>query len=236
MKKLIFICIMAVVYTGFNSCSKDSSSDIVVYKVPAPIVARFIGLAFSNATFGVNSQLENAAMFTATGYSTFDSAFLIKKTDTTQAATYSYDMTYNFDRQTTPVSKTTFGYTASGHFTSASMISVDDPKGNWEITTLDQALLTLNGTGQDKGSQFAVTEEVPFNTTVSYTFQNVMMDKVSPFMAASGIVLVTVNGTGPLEVIFSYSGTLTFKGNRQADLVLAGTTFHLNLLTGAVSN
>jgi hypothetical protein len=236
MKKLILICIMAVLSAGFDSCSKDSSSDIVVYKVPAPIVARFIGLAFSNATFGVNSQLENAAMFTATGYSAFDSAFLFKKSDTTQAATFSYDMTYSFVRQTTPVSKTTLGYTASGHFVSTGMISQDAPKGNWELTTLDQALLTLNGTGQDKGAQFAATEEVPFNSTVSYIFQNVMMTKVAPFMAASGTVQVTVNGTGPLEVIFTYSGTLTFKGNREADLVLAGTTFHLNLVNGAVTN
>jgi hypothetical protein len=236
MKKLILICIMAVLSAGFDSCSKDSSSDIVVYKVPAPIVARFIGLAFSNATFGVNIQLENAAMFTSTGYSAFDSAFLIKKTDTTQAATYSYNVNYTFDRQTSPVSKTTLSYTASGHFTAAEMISQDSPKGNWEVTTLDQALLTLNGTGQDIGSQFAVTEKVPFNSTVSYTFQNVMMTKVAPFMAASGTVQVTINGTGPLEVMFSYSGTLTFKGNRQADLVLVGTTFHINLLTGAVSN
>jgi hypothetical protein len=237
MKKMILFCLAVVFVAGINSCGKDSSNtDVVIYKVPVDIAARYIALAFCNASAGINSHMENAAGFTARGSETFDSTFNVKVTDSNAVVRYNYNVVYNFIRQAANPPNTTMGYTSQGTFSSNAMISQDSPKGNWILTTLDQALLTMNGNGEDAGMQYAKLEKVNFGSKITYTLNNVMMSKVSPYMAASGTAQVSINGTGPLGVLFGYSGTITYNGNRQATLVLGGVTFHFSLSSGAITS
>jgi hypothetical protein len=236
MKKLILFCVAIVLSLGLNSCGKDSSNNdtITIYKVPADISIRYIALAFCNASAGINSHLEKAAAFTAQGFGNFDSTFLMKKLDSAAAVKYQYNVVYNFARLTTSPPRVNFDYTADGSFSSASIDSQDSQLGNWVVSTLDQPQLTLNGTGHDGGQEYALVEKVLFNSQITYTFNDVMMDKLT-YMAASGTAQISINGSGPGGILFGYSGTLTFNGNRQADLLLGTSTYHINLSSGSVS-
>jgi hypothetical protein len=44
-----------------------------------------------------------------------------------------------------------------------------------------------------------------------------------------------VDGIGPANIPFSYSGTITFTGNRNASMELGGENYTMSLLTGAMS-
>lgn len=237
MKKLILFCFAIVLSLGLNSCGKDSSSsdNIVVYKLPVDIAARYVAMAFCNASAGINLHLENAAAFTAQGIGSFDSTFTLKKLDSAAAVKYQYQVIYTLARLTTSPPKVTFDYTANGSFSSDAIQSQDEQSGNnWEFTTLDQSQLTVNGSGTDGGQQYALLEKVLFSSNIIYTFTNVMMDKLT-YMAASGTAQISIRGAGPGDVGFSYSGTLTFNGNRKAELILGGSTFSISLSTGSIT-
>jgi hypothetical protein len=142
---------------------------------------------------------------------------------------------YTLARLTTSPPEVTFDYTANGSFSSDAFQSQDEQLGNnWVFTTLDQSQLTLNGAGTDGGQQYALLEKVLFSSNIIYTFKNVMIDKLT-YMVASGTAPITINGSGPGGVAYNYSGTLTFNGNRKAELILGGSTFYISLNTGAIT-
>ena len=94
--------------------------------------------------------------------------------------------------------------------------------------------LVISGTGNDSGAQDDITANIPFTSQVTYTLQNVLADKMT-YMVTSGSAQVAINGNGPGNVSFRYTGTLTFSGNRQAVLVLGGSTYNFSLTTGTIS-
>ena len=120
MKKLMLLCLAIVLYLGLNSCGKDNSNNdnIVVYKIPVDIAARYIAMAFCNASAGINLHLENAAALTAQGHGSFDTSFTLKKLDSAAAVKYQYQVIYTLARLTSPPPSVTFDYTANGSFSS----------------------------------------------------------------------------------------------------------------------
>jgi hypothetical protein len=235
MKKLLLIFLVITWIAGFNSCSKDSPApQFTVYQVPVDIAARYIALAFCSASEGINAHVEKAASFTAQGMISFDSTFTAKKLDSATVK-YNYEVEYPFVRVNTTPPQVTFDYTARGSFSAATLQSQDEQDANtWVITTLDQAQLTLNGSGTDGGQQYASAEKVLFSSNIIYAFKNVMIDKLT-YMIVSGTATIRITGSGPGGVAFNYSGTLTFTGNRHAVLVLGGSTYNLSLSSGSVS-
>ena len=83
MKKLILISLVIVLSLGVNSCGKETSSttNYTIYQVPVGIAATYVIMAFSNATTGINYQLEKAVGYTAMGVAAFDSTVTLKKTE-----------------------------------------------------------------------------------------------------------------------------------------------------------
>lgn len=238
MKKLLLFFLGILVFTGFNSCSKDDTSsdnNVVIYKVPASIAAEYIAMAFCNAAIGVNYHLENTASFTDHGRLSFDSTFTPTKMDSAAAVKYLYNVSYSFLRFTTSPPKTVLDYTADGSFASHTLQSQDNQTGNsLTFTNLDQPQFTVNGNGSDGGHQYAVPDKVAFTSMIRYTLKDVIMDATT-YLALSGTASITINGDGPANVSYSYSGTLTFTGDRKATLVLGGETYYISLTTGSVS-
>jgi hypothetical protein len=236
MKKIIFFCLSAIVLSMVSgSCKKDDSdgSDLNIYKIPSRVVAQYLALAYSNATSGINWHLENISGIAASGAGSFDSAYTLQKTDSSSAVNFHYEVDSHYSRGTTSPPVVTYDYTASGSFNSDSIYSSDQHEGNWGITGLDQPDVTFTGTGGIGGQQHSYTEKANFTSHVNYTFHDVTMDKLTS-MAKSGTATITVSGMGPGGVNFSYSGTLTFLGNRQASLVFDGKTYQINLNTGEI--
>jgi hypothetical protein len=236
MKKLILISLVIVLSIGVNSCGKETSSttNYNIYQVPVDIAATYVIMAFSNATTGINYQLEKAVGYTAMGAAAFDSIVTLKKTDSAATVKYTYQVISTFAVITSSPLKTSLDYTSNGWFSSATFRSQDQPEGDWIISVQDASHLGITGTGNDTGAQDDVTENVLFTSQIAYTLQSVLADKMT-YMVTSGTAQVTILGNGPGNVSFRYSGTLTFSGNRQAVLVLGGSTYNFSLTTGTIS-
>ena len=237
-KRILYTLLIILSYYGINSCSKsDSSTDggnVVIYKVPVDMAAEYVGLAFCNDAVGINMHLENAAIFTAKGRSTFDSLFTMKNPISSADVKYQYNFEYNFQDFTNPPPYKVLGYNGYGSCSSKTMTSQDNQTGNtWAYTTLDQPQFTVNGNGNTGGQQYSISDKVFFNSNIKYTFKDVKMDRVT-HLAVGGVATITINGTGPANISFSYTGSLTFTGGRIATLVLGGSTFTVNLQTGSV--
>ncbi len=236
MKKLILILFVTILSIGWNSCEKSSSNttNYTVYQVPVDVVASYVTKAFCNASTGINYHLEKAAGYTSVGAPAFDSSFTLKKLDSAATVKYSYQVLYTFAILSSSPLKTSFDYTADGSFSSSSLQSQDSQQGDWTITVQDASHLSVNGTGTDGGQQYDVPDKVQFTSQITYTLQNVLADKMT-YMVTSGTAQISISGAGPGAVHFNYSGTLTFTGNRQAILVLGGSTYNFSLLTGTIS-
>jgi len=237
MRKIIFFCLATFTALSLlTSCKDDTSggTDVNIYKVPADIAVRYLALAFSNATTGINFHMENLAKSAAAGSGNFDTTFVLKKSDTSAVVKYQYIVDYQYTNLTSQPHSADLEYSANGNFSASNLLSIDRPDGSWIISGLDQSRMTLTGTGSITGEESAITEKVTFSSMVNYTFHNVMMNKVT-FKADTGSATVNIHGSGPGYVDFAYSGTLSFNGNRKATLVLSGTTYDLNLDTGNYS-
>jgi hypothetical protein len=237
MKKILLIAFLTILFLGMNSCGKDSTSNdnnYTVYQVPVDLASKYVALALCNATTGINYHMEKAAGYAARGTQSLDSSFMLKKSDSSATVKYLYQVVYNYAIVTSAPLKTAFDYTADGSFSSSSIQSQDSQLGDWNITVQDASHFSLNGTGHDGGSQLAVLDKVFFQSQINYTLQNVLVDKMTG-MVSSGSAQIKISGAGPAGVQFSYSGTLTFSGNRSAVLVIGGATYNLNLTTGGIS-
>ncbi|MCX6244367.1 MAG: hypothetical protein NTU98_06635 [Bacteroidetes bacterium] len=235
MKKIILFCLSAIVLSMVSSsCSKDNSGDdLNIYVIPSKVVSQYLALAFSNASSGINWHLENISGIAASGAVSFDSTYTLLKTDSSSAVNFHYVVDSHYFRGPTNPPEVTYDYTASGSFNSATIYSADQHQVNWAITGLDQSQVTFSGTGGIGGQQHSYGENANFTSHVSYTFHDVMTDKLTS-KVKSGTATISVTGMGPGGVNFAYSGTLTFLGNRQATLVFEGSTYNFSLDTGVI--
>ena len=195
------------------------------------MAARYIAMAFSNATSGLNYHFENAARIAATYPGAFDTSYLVKQTDTAKPVVLQYAIEYHYLVSKNLNTAGSFTFTSSGYFHSAYISSNDQQHGAIQVTGMDQPKLTFNGTGQAGGSEVAQAGTVPFSCTINFTLTNLMMNKLT-HLADTGSMAVSISGLGPGGVDFSYSGTMTFQGSRKAALLLGGTAFNVDLATG----
>ncbi|MBS1533340.1 MAG: hypothetical protein JSU01_23780 [Bacteroidetes bacterium] len=93
--------------------------------------------------------------------------------------------------------------------------------------------ITLNGSLSFGGNFSYKTGSKGSGTqNFSYTFHSVTADDSGQII--SGSADFNTSGTGSTGV-WNYTGTVTFLGNGQANIVINGTTYHADLNTGVVS-
>jgi hypothetical protein len=219
-----------------NNNNDDSNPPIYVFDVDA--AAQYITTAFCINSGGINFHMENAARIADKLKSgLFDSAFQLKKTDTALVIRYMYDVQYNANYVASNPPKVQFTYTANGAFNSTFMSSDDTQNGNFTITGLDTASvhLVMNGTVTDGGNQHSdYYNNLDFISQFTFTPKNVEFDKQT-FWITGGTGTIHINGFGPANIPFDFGGSITFTGLRIATLVLNGTTYQMNLVTGGMS-
>ena len=236
MKKILLFCLSGIILSIVSiSCDKDDSdgSDLNIYKIPSDVVAQYLTQAFCNGSAGINWHIENIAGIAASGAVSFDSSYTLQKTDSASAIKYHYVVESHYTHGTANPPVITYEYIATGSFNSKTIYTSDQHQVSWEISGVDLPQITFTGDGTIGGQQHSYDENANFSSHVSYVFHNVMIDNLTS-KVASGTADITVSGTGPGYVEFSYSGTLTFLGNRQAQLVFDGATYNFSLDTGVI--
>jgi len=94
--------------------------------------------------------------------------------------------------------------------------------------------LTMTGTVSSAGSYSILTgNKGSGSTSFNYTLTSLVIDPTIPDIL-SGSATFSTNGSGP-NGVWNYQGTITFLGNHIATVVINGTSYTVNLQTGAVS-
>jgi hypothetical protein len=221
----------------FTACEKDNNDNEPVYPLPPQAIVDYIASTFSTAAAGVNYHMENAAYLAGVTHTPLHDSTFIIKTDTSLPTKYDYSVEYTLGANSPAQNQFTLQYDVTGWFKTATLSSAETDFGQFTVSGLEASATDYGMTGSGTQGGSLVTKQygnMPFSCTVRYTLKSVVLDKTSNKILSGGATIIN-SGVGPTNLGFSYSGTLTFNGNRKATLVFNGTTYQLDLGTGTYS-
>jgi hypothetical protein len=240
---LLLIASLAVI---IPSCKKDSSGSTTSATVGVDDAADAVTQAVTPESAGMVSQTEAAVVvlnnsgsspvapsstvLTACGMTT-DTVFAGSNASGA-AITYSYSYSSSRVLSCNNDIPQQFAYEFAGKWSyDAPRISSDDSaSAQLTITGLqtDVSQYTFNGAYVRNGSETSkIGNKLSFSSSITLNVTSLVIDK-STDEILSGSADVTISGATSGGESFSYSGTLTFLGNKQATLVLgSGNTYSI---------
>ncbi|MDR3716039.1 MAG: hypothetical protein P4L51_24810 [Puia sp.] len=240
------LLLIASLFVALSSCKKDSPGSTTSSTVGVDDAADAVIQAVTPESAGMVSQTEtaalvlnNSAITTITSSSTVVSACGITA-DTVFAgsnasgAAITYSYSYGSSRilscKNDIPQQFEYGYTGKWSYDAPRISSNDSANAQLTITGLpaDSSQYTFNGSYVRNGSETSkIGNKLSFASTITLNVTNLGIDKNTDEIL-SGTASVTINGSTSGGKSFSYSGTLTFLGNKQATLVLgSGNTYSI---------
>lgn len=191
------------------------------------------GMTSASADVTLNAQLTFNANPGCGGTKTYS---FNRQSPQGASVTYSYAFNYTYtlncvNNAPDNVSSTA---TSTGSFDGPSLSSNDSGTSTFTVGGLAQTATayTLNGEYKRAGSFTKKTGNMDKGSSnVDITLSSLSIPKTGGSIA-SGSATFTLSGTGN-NGAFSFNGTITFIGNNQANVVINGTAYVVNLLTGS---
>lgn len=123
-----------------------------------------------------------------------------------------------------------FNFSGKNSYSAAYIASNDSAQGNFNVTGLNPGATqyVFNASYIRSGSETSkVRNQYTFTSNVNIQSSNLTIDK-STQQIVSGTATVSISGAASNGKAFSYSGTITFSGGKQAVLVLGnGNTYQI---------
>jgi hypothetical protein len=227
------LSISALLAISSLSCKKSTATGDTVSIDDA---ANAITEAVSPESSGMVAQTETAVVIVNTSTlpcgTESDTAFSGQNPSGT-TVTYSY--AYNSSRMLTcdngVPQKFEFDFSGKTSYDAPRISSSDSARGQFSITGLQPSAsqyvfdetYTRNGSESSK-----IGNKNSFTSTIAFQSSNITVDKTTQ-QILSGTATVTIIGATTNGKSFSYSGTITFLGNKQATLVLgSGNTYSIS--------
>jgi len=215
-----------------SSCHKDASATNNETVTEADAV-QLTTDAVSPSTAGMVTQLNSSVtMYSTVNFSCGvqkDSTYVISSA-TGANPSYNYSFQWN-DMLTcngTVPSQLTFNFTGTGNYNGPLMSSSDNSAGGFVLTGLGvgSSQYLFNTTYSRTGSTTSkVLRQLTFHSVITITGTNIAVDKTTKVIA-SGTATVSITATSSSGKTFTFNGTLTFLGNKKANLVLnSGATY-----------
>jgi len=241
MKTMRFIKTCALVMVlAVGACKKgDNNSDTQAISTDdaASIMATSVasnsgGMAGASVDITANAQIAFNANPGCGGTKTYS---FTRQSPAGASVTYSYSFNYTYtlncvNNVPDNMSSSVIG---NGSFDGPGMSTTDSGSATFNIAGLAQSstAYTINGEYKRTGSFAQKTGNMNHgNRTIDITATNVMVTKSSGIIA-SGKASFSLTGTSS-NGSFNFTGTITFIGNNQANLVVNGTTYLVNLVNG----
>ncbi|GET28488.1 hypothetical protein [Prolixibacter sp. SD074] len=238
----------------FTSCSKDDEPVAEDLSATETEAAEMVASSLADGTSGTASDIETAAALTneAVGYesnlksattndkslSCGESADTTMVTAGTGVITYNNTKTYNYmldcDTLGNPV-MLDMSFTYDGEFDAPRLASTHSVSGNFEITQIEYTsdMYLINGTWQRSGGfESKIGNQANRQATIQFELVDVAVEK-EPKEIDNGTIHFSMSGSSG-RGSFSYDGTITFTGNREAIIEISGTRYVTNLETGEV--
>lgn len=209
------------------SCKKDSASSAAATTVTVDVAADAVTEAITPESAGMVMQTETAVVIVndndlSCGVES-DTSF--SGTNVQGAAvTYSYALSSNrlLTCNNSVPSSFQFNFLGKSAYDTPRISSNDSSNAQFTVTGLEPGAsqFLLNEKYVRNGSEASnVGNKASFSSTIIIQSSNIVVDK-STQQIVSGSASVNISGATSDGKSFSYSGTITFLGNKQATLVL----------------
>ena len=236
--------IFALALLATFACNDDDESASVA--VANDEAADMIATSVASNSGGLSLIIDDTSLATsanaggrvqACGYS--ESADVTKSNKAGATITYNYDFHYDYAVTCTNAIPSTFttNATYSGSLDGLRIATENAGKANLSVKTLDATFtyFTFNGSYDRSGSfESKVRNKNTSASTITINLTDVIVDKNTRTITG-GTASIDIAGTVTGKGAFSYSGTITFKGNKIAELNINGTKYSVNLETGDVT-
>lgn len=226
-----------VALMGIPACKKDNNNNNSNVKVTEADAAELTTDAINPATGGFDAQVKiSVNIYVATSTKLSCGA----KKDTTISYSsptnfipnYAYTLSWNYqlDCNSGIPSQFAFGFSGSSNYNGALMTSSDSSDGSFTIADpgTTAADYTFNSSYERSGKQTSkVGYQKSFSSDLKMNSSNIMISKATHEIV-SGTANITITGMGSDGNSFSFSGKITFQGNKKAVLVLnSGASYNI---------
>lgn len=220
------LALTIITLASVTACKKDSNGSTSATVTEADAVELTTD-AIEPATGGMAIQANSSVTIYASA-STKLSCGVSKDTTITGVSvagavpSYSYSLNWNYQLKCDASPQTfSFNFTGSSTYSGLLMSSSDSSTGTFMVSTTPAAAnYTVNTSYERKGTQTSkVGQQKGFTSDLKITSGNVLISKTTgEIVSGIGTVSITCSTTGGKS--FSFGGTITFKGNKQATVVL----------------
>ena len=220
------LALTIITLASVTACKKDSNSSTPATVTEADALELTTD-AIAPTTGGMTIQANSSVSIYASA-STKLSCGISKDTTITGASvsgavpSYSYSLSWNYQLKCDVSPQTfAFNFTGSSTYSGLLMSSNDSSTGTFLVSTAPAAAnYTVNASYERKGTQTSkVGKQKGFTSDLKITSSNVLISKITNEIV-SGTGTVSITGTTTGGKSFSFGGTITFNGNKQATVVL----------------
>lgn len=224
------------------ACKEDSEDPVAVANDEA---AEMIATSISSGSGGLTLVIDDAAITTeengggraaACGYT--ESMDATRTSPVGSSITYDYTFHYDYalvcDNSLPTEMEVNMEY--SGYLDAPRMATENSGTGNLSVQTLDNTFtqFTISGSYNRVGSfESKVRNKNTSTSTITFTLTEITVDKTTREITG-GIAAVVISGAVTGKGDFSYTGSITFKGDLKAELDVNGTKYSVDLESGEV--
>lgn len=233
---LLFVCLAAGISLVAPSCKKDDDAEPKAGVTEAQAVT-VVSDAMINSNSGLVTQVNLAAMIASgmsterkgarlselCGLSMADSTSGSANTNTTS---FSYKMSWNYELncvQEVP-QYLALAFTSKVNLSNEKMTAADNSAASFKVSGLadTDSIFIFNQKYDRTGEIVSKTDEMPsFSSVIAYTATDVKVSKAT-HRIISGTAALTISGRDSKGNSYKYAGTITFKGNQKATLLVGG--------------
>jgi len=240
--KILKLFLVAFVISGVISCKKGT---LVSANVSMDDAAAMLGGSLSSSSYGMNNMSADVSL-NAGAFSANNSPCGFTKIDTfsrhisTPSVTYAYKLSYThklFCNTSNLPDNITSSLTFGGYYSNSKVLLTNTGTLNYVIAGLTPTATVYVLNGEYKSSGTFKLKSDTTNTgsaSIDIVVKNVTITKATQVIA-SGTATVIITGTTSKKGDFTYNGTLTFNGASMATMIINGTTYTVNLLTGDIT-
>jgi hypothetical protein len=240
---MLTACAAALVSFGVWSCSKDHSNSTPGTTLTESNAAQVTTDAVAPATGGLVAQIHSAAALSANvttnsiNHKVVDALPCGSTKDTTityasvsgVTPSFSYSLGWSYSLQCTVPAMLDLNFTGSGTYNGLVINSQFNSTGAFKLTGLDSLDYTYNSTFSRSGTIHSKTNSsLSYDHVLTITSTNIKYNTTTQEIA-SGTATVNVRLINSAGGNFTFSGTITFLGNKTARLVLnSGTAYTIS--------
>lgn len=231
-KSILTITLFTIIAFLLSSCKKEKG-------ITEEEAANLIAVSISSTSNGLNYRIAvDDSIVAANSISCGETKTFTKNITNPSgtASTYTYNTNSTQTLACTSTQTLSTSVTASGNFDAPRVAATDNITGSWTLSGFENTstTLTFNGNYKRSGNAYSkVLRLAAYSYELNTNSSNIVYDKTSNKIT-SGVANTTLSGSTTFRGTFNYTASIEFLGNDLAKVIINGTVYTINLLTGQI--